>query len=134
MGALWRERDRGNVSCAGSLTPLFAAPPPPLLDRYYDSATSLDRFIAAPSGAGYLYPDYTGPGDLAPFVNFTKRYSDAADMDVVWLLNAFAASEIPYSTGSLSTYVDGLRPGGIVLDYDDQPRTRDAWMQAGTQA
>src|SRR5881397_4187972 len=68
------------------------------------------------------------------FVNFTKRYSDAADMDIVWLLNAFAASEITYSTGSLSTYVDGLRPGGIVLDYDDQPRTRDAWMQAGTQA
>src|SRR5207244_691487 len=42
--------------------------------------------------------------------------------------------EIPYSARSLSTYVDGLRPGGIVLDYDDQPRTRDAWMQAGTQA
>src|SRR2546429_8206551 len=107
---------------------------PPLLDRYYDSDPPLDRFIAAPSGAGYLYPDYTRPGDLPPFVNFTKRYLDAADMDVVWLLNAFAASEIPYSTGSLSTYVDGLRPGGIVLDYDDQPRTRDAWMQAGAQA
>src|SRR2546425_6234114 len=125
---------RGTLSCAGSLTPLLRDLAPPLLDRYYDSATSLDRFIAAPSGAGYLYPDYTGPGDLPPFVNFTKRYLDAADMDVVWLLNAFAASEIPYSAGSLSTYVDGLRPGGIVLDYDDQPRTRDAWMQAGTQA
>ncbi|HYR81827.1 MAG TPA: hypothetical protein VEN80_05960, partial [Thermoplasmata archaeon] len=134
MWDLWSEPDRGNVSFAWSLNPLLVDLAPPLLDRYYDSATSLDRFIAAPSGAGYLYPDYTGPGDLPPFANFTKRYSDAADMDVVWLLNAFAASEIPYSAGSLSTYVDGLHPGGIVLDYDDQPRTRDAWMQAGTQA
>src|SRR2546426_11283111 len=134
MWDLWSEPDRGNVSFAWSLNPLLVDLAPPLLDRYYDGATSLDRFIAAPSGAGYLYPDYTGPGDLPPFANFTKRYSDAADMDVVWLLNAFAASEIPYSAGSLSTYVDGLNPGGIVLDYDDQPRTRDAWMQAGTQA
>src|SRR2546425_4251968 len=134
MWDLWSEPDRGNVSFAWSLNPLLVDLAPPLLDRYYDSATSLDRFIAAPSGAGYLYPDYTGPGDLGPFVNFTKRYLDAADMDVAWLLNAFAASEIPYSAGGLSTYVDGLDPGGIVLDYDDQPRTRDAWMQAGTQA
>ncbi|TLZ81650.1 MAG: hypothetical protein E6K03_09870 [Methanobacteriota archaeon] len=134
MWDLWSEPVRGNVSFAWSLNPLLVDLAPPLLDMYYDSATSLDRFIAAPSGAGYLYPDYTGPGDLPPFVNFTKRYLDAADMDVVWLLNAFAASEIPYSSRSLSTYVDGLRPGGIVLDYDDQPRTRDAWMQAGTQA
>src|SRR5205807_2349985 len=28
----------------------------------------------------------------------------------------------------------GLRPDGIVLDYDDQPRTRDAWVQAGEPA
>src|SRR5881296_3311678 len=134
MWDLWSEPARGNVSFAWSLNPLLVDLAPPLLDMYYDSATSLDRFIAAPSGAGYLYPDYTGPGDLRPFVNFTKRYLDAADMDVVWLLNAFAASEIPYSSASLSTYVDGTRPGGIVLDYDDQPRTRDLWMQAGAQA
>jgi len=134
MWDLWSEPARGNVSFAWSLNPLLVDLAPPLLDMYYDSATSLDRFIAAPSGAGYLYPDYTGPGDLRPFVNFTKRYLDAADMDVVWLLNAFAASEITYSSGSLSTYVDGLRPGGIVLDYDDQPRTRDVWMQAGSQS
>lgn len=134
MWDLWSEPARANVSFAWSLNPLLVDLAPPLLDMYYDNATSVDRFIAAPSGAGYLYPDYTGPGDLPPFVNFTKRYLDRADMDVVWLLNAFAASEIPYSSASLSTYVDGSRPGGIVLDYDDQPRTRDAWMQAGTQA
>src|SRR3989441_1977835 len=67
MWDLWSEPARGNVSFAWSLNPLLVDLAPPLLDRYYDSATSLDRFIAAPSGAGYLYPDYTGPGDLPPF-------------------------------------------------------------------
>ena len=134
MWDLWSEPVRGTLPFAWSLNPLLVDLAPPLLDRYYDSATPLDRFLASPSGAGYLYPDYTGPGDLPSFVNFTKRYLDAADMDVVWLLNAFAASEISYSSARLSAYVDGSRPAGIVLDYDDQPRTRDAWMQPGTQA
>src|SRR3989449_5539864 len=134
MWDLWSEPVRGTLPFAWSLNPLLVDLAPPLLDRYYDSATPLDRFLASPSGAGYLYPDYTGPGDLPSFVNFTKRYLDAADMDVVWLLNAFAASEITYSSARLSAYVDGSRPAGIVLDYDDQPRTRDAWMQPGTQA
>ena len=133
MWDLWSQSPRGNLSFAWSLNPLLVDLAPPLLDMYYDSATPIDRFIAAPSGAGYLYPDDAGAGDLPRFVDFTKRYLDAADMDVVWLLNAFAASEIPYTSASLSTYVDGSRPSGIVLDYDDQPRTRDAWMQAGTQ-
>src|SRR5438445_425137 len=134
MWDLWSEPVRGTIPFAWSLNPLLVGLAPPLLDRYYDSATPFDRFLASPSGAGYLYPDYTGPGDLPSFVNFTKRYLDAADMDVVWLLNAFAASEITYTSASLSAYVDGDRPAGVVLDYDDQPRTRDAWMQAGTQA
>src|SRR2546428_12789880 len=55
-------------------------------------------------------------------------------MHVLWLLNAFPASEIPYSAATLSAYVDGVRPEGIVLDYDDQPKTRDMWMQAGLSA
>src|SRR5206468_12977669 len=29
---------------------------------------------------------------------------------------------------------DALHPNGIVLDYDDQPRTRDSWVQAGDEA
>src|SRR5256712_3336974 len=55
-------------------------------------------------------------------------------MHVLSLLSAFPASEIPYSAATLSAYVDGVRPAGIVLDYDDQPKTRDMWMQAGSSA
>ena len=130
----WAEPVRGTMPLAWSLNPLLVDLAPPLLDLYYETASPLDQFIAAPSGAGYLYPDYTGSGDLASFANFSKRYLDAADMHVLWLLNAFPASEIPYSAATLSAYVDGVRPAGIVLDYDDQPKTRDLWMQAGSSA
>src|SRR3989475_4508874 len=134
MQELWSEPVRGTMPFAWSLNPLLSELAPPLLDSLYDTATPLDQFIAAPSGAGYLYPDYASSEDLSSFVTFSKRYLNASDMDVVWLLNAFTASEIPYTSGSLATYVDGLHPNGIVLDYDDQPRTRDSWVQAGDQA
>jgi hypothetical protein len=134
MWDLWTERTRGTLPFAWSLNPILADLAPPFLDMYYDSATSMDQFIAAPSGAGYLYPDYATADDLSSFVAFSKRYLNASDMTVVWLLNAFTASEIPYSSRSLRTYVDGLRPDGIVLDYDDQPRTRDWWGQDGRDA
>ena len=134
MQELWSEPTRGTIPFAWSLNPLLVELAPPLLDALYDTASPLDRFIAAPSGAGYLYPDYANRDDLSSFVAFSKRYLNASGMDVVWLLNAFTASEIPYTSRSLATYVDGLRPNGIVLDYDDQPRTRDSWVQAGDQA
>jgi hypothetical protein len=134
MRELWAEPVRGTLPFAWSLNPLLVELAPPLLDAYYDTATPLDRFIAAPSGAGYLYPDYAGRDDLSPYVAFSKRYLDAAAMDVVWLLNAFPASEIRYSSATLSTYVEGLQPHGVVLDYADQPRSRDAWMQTGGPA
>jgi hypothetical protein len=134
MAQLWAEPVRGTMPFTWSLNPLLVDLAPPLLDSFYDTASPLDRFIAAPSGAGYLYPDYASAEDLSSFVAFSKRYLNASDMDVVWLLNAFSASEIPYSSASLSTYVGGLSPDGIVLDYDDQPRTQDAWVQAGDQA
>ncbi len=132
MRDLWTSPERGTVPIAWSMSPLLADLAPPLLDSYYDTMSPLDRFVAAPSGAGYLYPDYMGPGDLDPFLDFSRRYMAATDMDVVWLLNAFAASEIPYSEASLSAYVDAMQPDGMVLDYDDQPKSRDAWMQSGS--
>jgi hypothetical protein len=138
MQELWSESIdglpiRGTVPIAWSINPLLVDLAPPLLDAYYGSANPTDRFIAAPSGAGYLYPDYVGPGDLASFVGSTNRYLRSAGLDVVWLLNAFPAAEVPYSEESLTAYVDGLRPRGIALDYADQPRSRDAWMQVGSQ-
>ncbi len=134
MPQLWAEPERGTFPIAWSLSPLLADLAPPYLDYYYGTATPDDRFVLGPSGAGYLYPDYLGPGDLAPYLESTARYANETGMDVAWLLNAFAASEIPYGPATLSAYVDALHPRGIVLDYDDQAKTQEMWMQAGTAA
>src|SRR5437016_11324120 len=78
MWDLWSQSPRGNLSFAWSLNPLLVDLAPLLLDMYYDSAAPIDQFIAAPSGAGYLYPDDAGAGDLPRFVDFPKRYLAAA--------------------------------------------------------
>src|SRR5207244_9109799 len=109
---LMSEPDRETLPFVRRLKPLLSELALSLLDSLYDTATPLDQFIAAPSGAGYLYPDYAKSEDLSSFVTFSKRYLNASDMDVVWLLNAFTASEIPYTSASLAAYVDGLRPNG----------------------
>ncbi len=134
MRMLWAEPEHGTFPLAWSLSPLLASLAPPYLDYYYASASPDDRFVAGPSGAGYVYPDYLGSGDLVPYLQFTARYLNATDMDVAWLLNAFTASEIPYEPATLSAYVDGLHPRGLVLDYDDQPKTQDVWIQSGSTA
>ena len=134
MRALWAEPERGTFPIAWSLSPLLADLAPPYLDYYYGTATPGDRFVMGPSGAGYLYPDYLGPGDLGPYLQTTSQYANETGLDVDWLLNAFVASEIPYRPSTLSAYVDALHPRGLVLDYDDQARTLDAWMQTGATA
>ena len=131
---LWSEAERGTFPITWSLSPLLAGLAPPYLDYLYGSATPDDRFVLGPSGAGYAYPDYFGPGDLAPYLESTARYANATGMDIPWLLNAFVASEIPYEPATLSAYVDALHPPGIVLDYDDQAKTQEIWMQAGATA
>lgn len=131
MRDLWSGPERGTIPIAWTMNPYLADLAPPLLDWYYRTMSPLDRFVVAPSGAGYLYPDYADPEDLRVHLERSARYATATDMDVVWLLNAFPASEIVYTDASLSAYVDAMRPEGIVLDYADQPRSRDMWMQAG---
>ncbi len=131
MRTLWAEPERGTFPITWSLNPMLADLAPPYLDYFYGSATPDDRFVMGPSGAGYFYPDYLGPGDLAPLLQTTARYANLTGMDVPWLLNAFVASEIPYSSATLSAYVSALHPRGLVLDYDDQAKTQESWMQAG---
>lgn len=134
MRPLWLEPERGTFPITWSLSPLLSDLAPPYMDYYYGSATPNDRFVMGPSGAGYVYPDYFAPGDLAPYLESTARYANATGMDIPWLLNAFVAAEIPYQSSTLSAYVDALHPRGIVLDYDDQAKTQEAWMQGGATA
>lgn len=134
MRAFWDSPVRGALPLTWSLNPLLAELAPPYLAYYTESASPQDAFVAAPSGAGYLYPDYTDPVDLDAFLEFSGRYLAATDLDVVWLLNAFPAYEVPYRPASLARYVERLAPRGLVLDYADEPTTRAVWMVAGGDA
>lgn len=131
MLEFWDGPIRGTMPIAWSLNPILVDLAPPFIEYYYGSATPLDRFVASPSGAGYLYPDFLRPGDLEPFLNMTRGYLERCDMDVVWLLNSFPAHEVRYSAASLSAYASHLKPRGLVLDYADAPVTRSAWMEWG---
>ncbi len=134
MRAMWAEPARGTFPVAWSVDPLLEELAPPLLEFYGRSASPADRFVAGPSGAGYVYPDYLG-GDLPAYLAFTRPYLERTGLDVAWLLNAFPASEVPYREETLAAYVDALAPRAVVLDYADQPKTRDYWMQeAGPNA
>lgn len=134
MRKLWNDPARGTFPVAWSLNPLLADLAPPYVAYYYAQASAEDRFVAGPSGAGYLYPDYLGPGDLAPYLQSVRRHLMRLDMNVAWLLNGFTSSEIPYSAATLSAYVDALHPAGLALDYDDQPTTAGYWMQGDASA
>lgn len=134
MTEIWNDTARGSFPVAWSVNPLFADLAPSWVDYYYSRATPEDRFVAGPSGAGYLYPDYVGSEDLGPYLEFARRYMGRTGTDVAWLLNGFTSSEIPYSAATLSAYVDALHPRGLVLDYDDQPTTGAYWMQGGAAA
>ena len=134
MRQLWDDPVRGTMPITWSVQPMLADLAPPLLDFYNGTASPYDRFVAGPSGAGYVYPDYLGPGDIAPYLAFTRKYLNVTGLDVAWLLNAFPAYEVPYRDATLTAYVDDLRPRGIVLDYADQAKTEDHWMEAGATA
>ncbi|MDD1743182.1 MAG: hypothetical protein LUO85_00995, partial [Methanomassiliicoccales archaeon] len=131
MLEVWHDEVRGTVPITWSISPLLAELAPPLLDYYYSEATALDSFIAGPSGAGYMYPGFAPQSDLDQFLVSTRYAMKAADVDTVWLLNAFRAYEVPYREETLRAYVNALEPRGIILDYSDQAVTRDVWMQEG---
>jgi hypothetical protein len=133
MLEVWQDEVRGTVPIAWSISPLLAELAPSILDYFYSEATTLDSFVAGPSGAGYLYPGFAPQSDLEQYLIRSRRAMAAADMDTVWLLNAFRAYEIPYREEILEAYVNILAPRGIILDYADQAVTRDIWMQGGEE-
>jgi len=134
MRDMWNDETRGTVPIAWSINPLLASLAPPLLDYYYSNASALDSFVAAPSGAGYIYPGFARETDLKEYLVRAGRSMATADMDIVWLLNSFNARETPYKAETLDAYVAALRPRGVILDYSDQAATLDTWVQGGETA
>ena len=131
MLEMWGDDVRGSVPIAWTVNPLLATLAPPLLDYYYFQASVSDSFVAGPSGAGYLYPGFAPQADLKEYLVRARNSMAQADLDVVWLLNSFAAYETPYDQQTLESYATSLAPRGMILDYADQAVTHDAWIQGG---
>ena len=131
MRERWACPDRGKVPVGWSLPPALAEAAPTLLEYYYTTATNNDTFVAGSSGAAILYPDFYPASRLPVFLNRSRALMDASGLESVWLINSYAAHEIPYSNRALSDYVDYLQPTGIFLDYGDVPVAKPYWIQNG---
>jgi hypothetical protein len=130
MFELWRNRSEARGLPLGwTLPAALAEIAPGVMEYFYDRSTD-DSFIAAPSGAGYAYPDFLPPTELDRFLARTRHLMDLADLDTLWLLNSFTAYEVPYSERVLSAYA-AIKPRGLILDYADAPGARAEWMQPG---
>lgn len=130
MKEIWNSEIRGRIPISWSIQPLLAELAPAYLKYIYEDATSNDTFLAAPSGAGYVYPNFMSNQDLDLYLWRAKRFLNETDLNIVWLLNSFTSYETPYSPAKLDAYAEVLRPEAMILDYGDTPVTRSYWIQS----
>ncbi|MFQ5910470.1 MAG: GxGYxYP domain-containing protein, partial [Thermoplasmata archaeon] len=130
MREIWNHDLRGSIPISWSMEPLLWELAPVFLEYLYDDATPSDTFVAGPSGAGYIYPDFIPDENLNLYLWRAKRLLNRTDIDIVWLLNSFTSYETPYSTRKLEGYAQVLRPEAIILDYGDTAVRRSYWVQS----
>jgi hypothetical protein len=131
MRERWAEPGRGSLPIGWGLPPALSEASPAVMDYYYRTATANDSFVAGSSGAAIMYPDFYPAKRLPAFLDRSRELMDRSGLESVWLINSYAAHEIPYSERALSAYVDYLQPSGIFLDYGDVPVAKPVWIQNG---
>jgi hypothetical protein len=99
----WDDPAHGAFPLTWSMGPSVYDLMPDIMDYYYTHATDRDCFIAAPSGAGYCYPDFFASQYADPkavfsrYADLTDEYMRRLDLHGLWShittdtrLNAFA--------------------------------------------
>jgi hypothetical protein len=88
--AWWGAPQRGSVPMGWTLSAALADLGPAVLTYLYQHATirsaensSCDVFVAAPSGAGYAYPDEMSPQGLAAFADATGQVMTRSGLSIV---------------------------------------------------
>eukprot|EP01090_Pellita_catalonica_P020492 TRINITY_DN7355_c0_g1_i1.p1 TRINITY_DN7355_c0_g1~~TRINITY_DN7355_c0_g1_i1.p1 ORF type:complete len:568 (-),score=62.82 TRINITY_DN7355_c0_g1_i1:276-1979(-) len=78
---------RGETNIGWTLSPALAELAPTVLDYIYRNASAKvgkrDYFVAAPSGLGYMYPNYDAHEELQEFGDLTARMMAKADMTIL---------------------------------------------------
>ncbi len=91
---LWRDKARGRVPIAWSLSPCAALLIPAVVDYYYETASENDAFVCSVSGVGYTYPDdYAQRFDAAArtrlfgdFLGLTRDTLPRSDLRQIWIM------------------------------------------------
>ena len=91
---LWRSGVRGEIPLGWTISPSAYMLIPDIVDYYYSTASENDRFLAAVSGIGYMYPDSYGRrfrdriSVFDGFLEQTGRYMDLMDLREIWIMGA----------------------------------------------
>jgi hypothetical protein len=119
----WLDSRRGQIPVAWGFNPALVEDIPGIMTYLYATASELDYFVAANSGAGYLNPDGLTEVDLLRWLWRTRRFYDRYGYDVQgFMLNGNGAH---LSQRRLDAFTF-LTPVGILSpDYQtDEPWPR----------
>lgn len=72
---------RGKVPLGWTISPALGRLAGPALEWIYSNATESDYFVAAPSGVGYIYPDYYP--DLQSYAALTSQFMEKTDLSII---------------------------------------------------
>lgn len=126
MNSLWKDPKRGSFPIAWGIPPEIIDDIPLILEYYRQTATDNDSFFAAPSGAGYLWPNHTPKDKYKDFASYTQYYMDLLELQAVdiwgfsWVQN--------YESYKLSPSIKLISGEVYASDLDD---ASNLWLDNG---
>jgi GxGYxYP putative glycoside hydrolase C-terminal domain/GxGYxYP third domain/GxGYxYP_N second domain/GxGYxYP_N 1st domain len=109
----WEDPLRGQIPLGWEISSNLIDLGPQALRYYYETKTENDVIVGPVDGIGYMYPGLYPEKHLDTFMELTKRYFEAADLDTVWLVN----NDLSIADDKLLAYTSKLDLAGIFIDY-----------------
>ncbi|GHO54845.1 GxGYxYP domain-containing protein [Ktedonobacter robiniae] len=121
---LWRDNARGSLPLGWTISPALPYFAPSLAKYYLESATANDELVAAPSGAGYMFPSRWPAQHMQEFLADTGEMMQAMGLSTLEVLDTdflHGLGLLPFSItgmGFLSkrlqrTFTSLLTPDGL---------------------
>lgn len=109
----WEDPLRGQIPLGWEISSNLVDLGPQALIYYYETKTENDFIIGPVDGIGYMYPGLYPEEHLDTFMDLTKLYFDAADIDTVWMVN----NDLSIADDKILAYTSKLDLAGIFIDY-----------------
>ncbi len=107
----WRDPGHdGSFPLGWTISPLLLQAAPSMLSYYYQTAKPADEFVAAPSGAGYMFPSRWPAQLLPPFLQLTGQLMQELGLSTLEVLDV----DFLMSTGI--PIIANLRQSGMVFE------------------